>query len=158
MVCRPNVWQPLPTVSMHQSTKKQFISNSNTDTQTYSTSWAEMMSDCRRERAKWWISVHREVQYLRSVSRISWAARVLSTAPQQLKLRQQEVLCTATIFSTVIIISNYIYIEFASNIWQIQYKPGIFCVRVMSPERHHWKPAVQAVAVTLRTPASPAGH
>jgi len=27
-----------------------------------------------------------------------------------------------------------------------------FCVRVMSPERHHWKPAVQAVAVMLRTP------
>jgi len=28
-----------------------------------------------------------------------------------------------------------------------------FCVRVMSPERHHWKPAVQAFAVMLRTPA-----
>ena len=28
-----------------------------------------------------------------------------------------------------------------------------FCVRVMSPERHHWKPAVQAAAVMLRTPA-----
>ena len=27
-----------------------------------------------------------------------------------------------------------------------------FCVRVMSPERHHWKPAVQATAVMLRTP------
>ena len=27
-----------------------------------------------------------------------------------------------------------------------------FCVRVMSPERHHWKPAVQAAAVMLRTP------
>jgi len=26
-----------------------------------------------------------------------------------------------------------------------------FCVRVMSPERHHWKPAVQAAAVILRT-------
>jgi len=24
-----------------------------------------------------------------------------------------------------------------------------FCVRVMSPERHHWKPAVQAAAVML---------
>ena len=33
-----------------------------------------------------------------------------------------------------------------------------FCVRVMSPERHHWKPAVQAAAVMLRTPPSPAGH
>jgi len=28
-----------------------------------------------------------------------------------------------------------------------------FCVRVMSPERHHWKPAVQSAAVMLRTPA-----
>jgi len=27
-----------------------------------------------------------------------------------------------------------------------------FCVRVMSPERHHWKPAVQAAALMLRTP------
>ena len=27
-----------------------------------------------------------------------------------------------------------------------------FCVRVMSPERHHWKPAVQAATVMLRTP------
>ena len=27
-----------------------------------------------------------------------------------------------------------------------------FCIRVMSPERHHWKPAVQATAVILRTP------
>ena len=27
-----------------------------------------------------------------------------------------------------------------------------FCVRVMSPSRHHWKPAVQAGAVMLRTP------
>jgi len=27
-----------------------------------------------------------------------------------------------------------------------------FCVRVMSPERHHWKPTVQAAAVMLRTP------
>jgi len=26
-----------------------------------------------------------------------------------------------------------------------------FCVRVMSPERHNWKPAVQAAAVMLRT-------
>ena len=34
----------------------------------------------------------------------------------------------------------------------------IFCVRVMSLERHHWKPAVQSAAVMLRTPPSPAGH
>ena len=27
-----------------------------------------------------------------------------------------------------------------------------FCVRVMSPESHHWKPAVQATTVMLRTP------
>jgi len=27
-----------------------------------------------------------------------------------------------------------------------------FCDRVMWPERHHWKPAVQAAAVMLRTP------
>jgi len=27
-----------------------------------------------------------------------------------------------------------------------------FCVHVMSPECHHWKPAVQAAAVMLRTP------
>jgi len=27
-----------------------------------------------------------------------------------------------------------------------------FCVHVMLPERHHWKPAVQAAAVMLRTP------
>jgi len=27
-----------------------------------------------------------------------------------------------------------------------------FCVRVMSPERHHWKPTVQAAAVMLRMP------
>ena len=27
-----------------------------------------------------------------------------------------------------------------------------FCVRVMSPERHHWKPTVQATAVMFRTP------
>ena len=33
-----------------------------------------------------------------------------------------------------------------------------FCVCVMSPERHYWKPAVQAAAVMLRTPPSPAGH
>jgi len=33
-----------------------------------------------------------------------------------------------------------------------------FCVRLMSPERHHWKPAVQTAAVMLRTPPSPAGH
>ena len=30
-----------------------------------------------------------------------------------------------------------------------------FCVRVMLPERHHWKPAVQAAAVMLRMPPSP---
>jgi len=28
-----------------------------------------------------------------------------------------------------------------------------FCVRVVSPERHQWKPAVQATSVTLRTPS-----
>jgi len=28
----------------------------------------------------------------------------------------------------------------------------------MSPERHHLKPLVQATAVMLRTPPSPAGH
>jgi len=33
-----------------------------------------------------------------------------------------------------------------------------FWVRVMSPERHHWKPAVQAAAVMLRTPPSTASH
>ena len=33
-----------------------------------------------------------------------------------------------------------------------------FCVRVMLPERHQWKPAVQAAAVMLRTPPSPASH
>ena len=27
-----------------------------------------------------------------------------------------------------------------------------FCIRVMSPERHHWKPAVQAATIMLRTP------
>jgi len=27
-----------------------------------------------------------------------------------------------------------------------------FCVRVMLPERHQWKPAVQAAAVMSRTP------
>ena len=32
------------------------------------------------------------------------------------------------------------------------------CVRVMLPERHQWKPAVQAVAVMLRTPPSTASH
>ena len=26
------------------------------------------------------------------------------------------------------------------------------CIRVMSPERHQWKPTVQAAAVMLRTP------
>jgi len=30
-----------------------------------------------------------------------------------------------------------------------------FCVRVMSPKCHHWKPAVQAAAVMLRTPPPP---
>jgi len=33
-----------------------------------------------------------------------------------------------------------------------------FCVRFMSPERNHWKPAVEAAAVLLRAPPSPAGH
>ena len=33
-----------------------------------------------------------------------------------------------------------------------------FCVRVMSPERHHWKPAVHTAAVMLRTPPSTASH
>jgi len=33
-----------------------------------------------------------------------------------------------------------------------------FCVRVMSPERHHWKPAIQAAAVMLRTPPSTASY
>ena len=33
-----------------------------------------------------------------------------------------------------------------------------FCVRVMSSERHHWKTAVQAAAVMLRTPPSTASH
>ena len=33
-----------------------------------------------------------------------------------------------------------------------------FCVLVMLPERHQWKPAVQAAAVMLRTPPSTAGH
>jgi len=33
-----------------------------------------------------------------------------------------------------------------------------FCVRIMLPERHHWKPAVQTAAVMLRTPPSTAGH
>jgi len=33
-----------------------------------------------------------------------------------------------------------------------------FCVCVMSPEPHHWKPAVQAVAVMLRTPPSTASY
>jgi len=33
-----------------------------------------------------------------------------------------------------------------------------FCVRVMLPERHQWKPAVQAAALMLRTPPSPASH
>ena len=33
-----------------------------------------------------------------------------------------------------------------------------FCVRVVSPERHHWKPAVQAAAVMLRTPPSTVSH
>ena len=33
-----------------------------------------------------------------------------------------------------------------------------FCSRVMLPERHQWKPAVQAAAVMLRTPPSTASH
>jgi len=33
-----------------------------------------------------------------------------------------------------------------------------FCVRVTLPERHRWKPAVQAAAVMLGTPPSTASH
>jgi len=33
-----------------------------------------------------------------------------------------------------------------------------FCVRVMLPERHQWKPAVQAAAVMLRTPQASRLH
>jgi len=33
-----------------------------------------------------------------------------------------------------------------------------FCIRVMLPERHQWKPAVQAAAVMLRTPPSTASR
>ena len=33
-----------------------------------------------------------------------------------------------------------------------------FCVRLLLPERHQWKPAVQAAAVMLRTPPSTASH
>jgi len=33
-----------------------------------------------------------------------------------------------------------------------------FCVRIMLPERHQWKPTVQAASVMLRTPPSPASH
>jgi len=33
-----------------------------------------------------------------------------------------------------------------------------FCVRVILPERHQWKPAVQTAAVMLRTPPSTANH
>ena len=33
-----------------------------------------------------------------------------------------------------------------------------FCVRVTSPERHHWKTAVQTAAVILRTPPSTASY
>jgi len=33
-----------------------------------------------------------------------------------------------------------------------------FCVRVMLPERHQLKPAVQDIGVMLRTPPSPASH
>ena len=33
-----------------------------------------------------------------------------------------------------------------------------FCVRVMLPERHQWKPAVQAATVMLTTPPSTASH
>jgi len=32
------------------------------------------------------------------------------------------------------------------------------CIMSMSPERHHWKPAVQAASVMLRTPPSTASH
>ena len=34
----------------------------------------------------------------------------------------------------------------------------IFCVRVLLPERHQWKPAVQAAAVMFRTPPSTANY
>ena len=33
-----------------------------------------------------------------------------------------------------------------------------FCVRIMLPERHQWKPAVQTAAVMLRTPPSTASY
>jgi len=33
-----------------------------------------------------------------------------------------------------------------------------FCIRVMSPERHHWKPAVHGAAVMLRTLPSTASY
>jgi len=33
-----------------------------------------------------------------------------------------------------------------------------FCVRFLLPERHQWKPAVQAAAVMLRMPPSTANH
>ena len=33
-----------------------------------------------------------------------------------------------------------------------------FCVRVLLPERHQWKPAVQTAAAMLRTPPSTASH
>jgi len=33
-----------------------------------------------------------------------------------------------------------------------------FCVRVMLPERHQWKPAVQAAAIMMRRPPSTASH
>jgi len=33
-----------------------------------------------------------------------------------------------------------------------------FSVRITLPERHQWKPAVQAAAVMLKRPPSPASH
>ena len=33
-----------------------------------------------------------------------------------------------------------------------------FCICVILPERHQWKPAVQTAAVMLRTPPSPANQ
>ena len=44
---------------------------------------------------------------------------------------------------------------------QIMIEPGIsltFCVRFLLPERHQWKPTVQAGAVMLRTPLLTANH
>ena len=44
----------------------------------------------------------------------------------------------------------------ASECMQQQQQLGYsltFCIRVMSPERHQWKPAVQAATVMLRSPS-----